>query len=123
MELTFVVLFWLTSIVFTILALHYNRSGDKEKHPVLWILCFVLWNATAISTQQVHYVGYGSQNIIVYDHEMGDWSGDLGIIYMLHGVGVFCLLYFFYTMLRLSKEELQGGVGAAARGQRPQDII
>lgn len=106
MEWSFVVLVWLTSLVVTILAFTFNTASRRDKHPVLFLLAFVLWASCSVTTQQVHYVGFGSQNAIIYDHEAGDWSGDVGLMYMLYMLALVNLVYFLWSVLRMGREEL-----------------
>ncbi len=102
MELTFIVLLWLTSLVFTISSF----VKDWRKLMIFPLLAGICWNVTALAFVQVHYVGYGSTNIIIYTHELGDWSGDIGLIYLMHGVGVIMLAFAIYNGLLVAKGDL-----------------
>jgi len=102
MELTFWILLWITSLVFTVCSF----VKDWRKLMIFPLLAGVFWNVTALSLTQIHYVGYGSTNIIIYSHELGDWSGDVGLMYLCHGVGVIMLVFALYNGLLVAKGDL-----------------
>ena len=103
MELTFIVLIWLTAVVFTL------ASFVEEWRKVVFfpLMAAMLWNATALLMVQVHYVGMGSQNIIIYDHELGDWSGEVGVVWLLHGIGMLMFCYAIYNGFLIARDEIK----------------
>ena len=93
MELTLLILQWVTAVIFTICAFTFKREYYFSMFAALF------WLTTAYSMVQVHYVGYGSTNIIVYDHELGDWYGDIGLYWLCWSNFIMMVILTFYRVL------------------------
>ena len=106
MEHTAWLMLWFTSLVLTILSFIFTSASRRDKHPVLFIVSFVFWAATSVASQQIQFVMGDGLNTNIYDHEMGDWSGDVGLMWALYMMSVFCLIYGIWSFLRLSREEI-----------------
>jgi hypothetical protein len=103
MELTFVVMMWMTSLIFTLASF----VTKWRKYVIFPLLAGLFWNATALIMTQIHYVGMGSQNVIVYSHELGDWSGEVGIVWLIHGVGIIMFCWAIYNGLLTARTDVE----------------
>lgn len=54
------------------------------------------------------FVGFGSMNVIHWNHELGDWYGDVGVLYLLHGLGITMFIYTLSNALLLAKGTIMG---------------
>lgn len=94
MEVSFIWLLWTTAIIFSIAAFKWKREYFFP------LFAGFFWLATAYSMVQIHYVGYGSTNIIIYDHELGDWYGDVPVFYLLGSIFLMFMLETFSRVVR-----------------------
>lgn len=105
MEYGMWIMLWVSALLFTISSFIWNRA-------ILFpLLASVFWLSLAIGSQQLDFVGYGAQNIITYTHELDDWTGDIGLMYLFYGCGVTMILYSLYTALMISRDELHDNPG------------
>ena len=95
------VLLWVTALVFTICSFIFR------KHVLFPLLAFVFWSACALSMQDIDFIGFGSVNVINYSWNLGDHSGDIGLMYLLHLCGIMMFLYALYNGLLLAKRDIE----------------
>ena len=87
-------------------------DGTEEKIVLLPLLAGIFYLAAGSGFQQIHYLTGDGLNINIYDHEMGDWSGDYGVYYLLTYTGVILLVYSLYLAFvdnRKALSEIPGG--------------
>ena len=96
----YVVLTWISALIFTILYFKWPRQF------FLGILSGVFWIAMAYSTVQVDFIFAGSVNPILYNHELGDWYGETELMYLLGSVGVLMFIFTFGNLLTAAKDDV-----------------
>jgi len=92
-ELTLLILQWVTALIFTICAFTFKREYYFS------LFAGFFWLTTAYSMVQIHYVGFGSTNIIIYDHELGDWYGDIGLYWLTWANFIMMMILTFYRVI------------------------
>jgi hypothetical protein len=92
MTIEMYMMLYLTALVFTVASFIWS---DKL---FIIILCFVLWESTAVMGMSITYVGFGSQNIITQTYSLGDPNLPIGTAYPAIGMGIMMLVYGFGTM-------------------------
>jgi len=80
----------------------------------------LFWLATAYSMVQIHFVGFGSTNIIVYDHELGDWYGDIPVFYLTASIFIMMMIKTFYQVFLQFRE---GGEDMLSGRRLDQHIV
>lgn len=101
MLLEFVIMLWISALIFTILSFYWRAQL------MFPIFAFLFWIATAYSMVQVDFVGFGSQNVITYNLELGDKYGDTQVFRLLGGLGLIMIIYAFYNLLVMGREDIQ----------------
>jgi len=91
---------WMTALVLTLAAFHWKRTLP------LMFLAGLFWITTGYSTVQIDFIGFGSSNVIIYDHELDDWYGDISLFWLLTGVGSILIVYTFYNFIHLFRSDL-----------------
>ena len=54
--------------------------------------------------QQLQIVGFGAQNINIYDHALGDWSGETGLMWLFFGCAMVMFIYSLYNAFLISQQ-------------------
>jgi len=117
MELSMWLMLCVSALALTISAFAIkNRriDGTEEKIILLPLLAAIFWLAAGSGSQQIHYIWGDGTNVNIYDHEMGDWSGDEGIYYLFHFTGIILLIYSLYLAFvdnRKALDEIPSGPG------------
>jgi hypothetical protein len=96
-------LLWITSLIFTIAALL------QPQQFTIAIISFILWSSIAILCTNITFIGFGGQNAIPYDINIGD-RGDTMIIYIFYMLGVFMLLFGlgnFWSQVNKTYDQIQ----------------
>lgn len=71
------------------------------------LISAIFWTATAMSLVQIDFVGFGATNVITYNHELGDWYGDVQLIKLLNGVAMIMFVYTIYNVFMLARGDME----------------
>jgi len=106
MEISFIWLLWISTLVFTVCSFIWR---DQVFFPMI---SGVFWFALAMSFIQVHYIGYGSTNIIVYDSEQIDDNiyGMRPLMYLFAFTGIMMWVYGLYAILKSMRKDIPEAV-------------
>ena len=95
------VLLWVTTLVFTILAIIYPQRF------FLLLIPFFLWNVLGMAMSDIVYIGYGSMNIITQEYKLGDPYHPTWQIWVFHGIGIIFLIYAVGTYFQMASIDLR----------------
>ena len=97
MEISLIWCQWITALIFSIAAFIWKKEYFFPMFAGLF------WLSTAYSMVQIHYLGFGSQNVIIYDHEMDDWYGDVPLFWLTWACFMMFMIETFIRVMRAFK--------------------
>ena len=95
---------WFTALVFTI------ASFIWKSQLFFPLMAGLFWIATAYSTVQINFMGFGDINPIIYTHELDDWYGDVALFRLLAYTGIIHFIYAIYNGLMMSRHDIDNAV-------------